>query len=325
MITEEIKASRKMIDNSILYEKRKNIINKIKQINPKLEFDYWINSNILLYVAPIKKIGTLACIYEGDGFDVYIDESFAENKNNKEVIVHQLTHELLHILCREQRNSRGHIKQFGHDWYYNDSMLLGLDEATTQLFADDIENDILSKEHDPNFFFIKNIMRILKVIIGEEKLMMQYLNFNNDFEEAFNSLTNNQFDDFANMMNKIYKLNMKIKIEDNNINYGQIETTLLENLQNDMAKMMKNLISLSIQRNPDLKVLLENEFMGNEFNLNDYIKSDTKTIEKKGIENKSLRKKLLMIKKQIIKSINKENINEELDNSLDDKDESKKI
>lgn len=157
-----------------------------------------------LFYAPVRQIrgSNMVCWPFQDGSkEVYIDETFA--LNNPQITNIQTTHEVLHGLS-QMKDGNQHF--FGHQYQGNgQSVYTGLDEATTQLFAEDIEQCHLSESED-YLYFVKNVMRVMKVIIGADKLANQYLNNNNMFEQKFDSLTNGKFSSFASVMNEIYAL-----------------------------------------------------------------------------------------------------------------------
>ena len=83
--------------------------------------------------------------------------------------------------------------------------MLGVNEAVTQVFADDTENSELGPKDD-YLYFIKNIMRIMKNAVGPSLLANQYLNNDTSFEEKFNEITDGKFNDFAFIINNVYQL-----------------------------------------------------------------------------------------------------------------------
>jgi hypothetical protein len=135
-----------------------------------------------------------------NGDDIYIDQEFVIDKTKESVIHQQLTHETVHSVCRT--NDR---KWFGHVVTHDNSFLRGINEASTQMFTDNIENHVLEEKED-YLYFIKGVMRLMSDAIGTNYLANQLLNNNTSFEDKFNEITENKFNDFAFILNDIYKL-----------------------------------------------------------------------------------------------------------------------
>lgn len=260
--------NRFQLDNTILMAKKKLIIDNIKRINNNINLSDWLNKNIPMFVAPVSKIhrGRLIVQPTDIGEEIYIDKEFYDNPEKKNIIIHQLTHELLHTICRiRKKENTIATRYFSHDWYDNDGIYLGIDEATTQMFTDEFENYKLSKEEDPNFYFIKNIMRIMKVIIGEDKLLMQYLNYNNEFEESFNYISNNKFTEFATNINKIYNLMYIISKNKEVSKEASKEIEDLKRAQNIILNITQQIINEQAKKNSNLQIMLEQEFTDSSF------------------------------------------------------------
>ena len=60
-------------------------------------------------------------------------------------------------------------------------------------------------------YFVKNIMRIMKVLFGKALLAGQYLNNDLGFTSAFNDRASYKFEPFAKLMNDIYYLSREKK------------------------------------------------------------------------------------------------------------------
>lgn len=182
--------------------------------------------------------------------DIYIDENFAVN--NLDITNIQITHEVLHGLSQMKD---GNQYFFGHKYDGNkNNVFHGIDEATTQLFAEEIENKRLSSEDD-YLYFIKNVMRIMKVIFGVDKLANQYLNNTNEFENEFNKLSNNNFNYFIKIINDNYILSKK-----NNYNkLTKKEMDLLKSNQEEILNFVELLIFKSLENNPDIKNKINKE------------------------------------------------------------------
>lgn len=112
---------------------------------------------------------------------VFVDEKFM--KENPDVALLQVTHELMHAVSL-YRNGKvvtfGHSSSGGSDTNkYN-----GVLEACTQMFAEEAEGKRLPENVD-YLYYLKNIMRIMKVLFGEEiQILENYkLNLNKSVAE----------------------------------------------------------------------------------------------------------------------------------------------
>ena len=185
-----------------------------------------IRTNTILYRAPLFKIHGSNMVYwpTNNGEDIYIDQEFVIKPENADIINQQLTHETLHSLCRTDDK-----KMFGHITTSENAYLKGINEATTQVFTDDIEGNLLGPKDD-YLYFIKNIMRIIKSALSPESVANQFLNNNTDFEDRFNEITNDKFNDFAFILNSIYTISK------------QKHYTSINEQQEDMLISNQNLI-----------------------------------------------------------------------------------
>ena len=275
-MNEILNKGRKQLDNSILRTKKQLILDKINNINSSLHFNEWLNIEIPLYTAPLHlfSLGRL-CVYPTEqGEVIYIDDEFYNNNENKDVVVHQYTHELLHSLRQVKKTENESVRTllFAHKWFEYDHIFTGIDEATTQMFTDDFENFRLSKEQDNSFYFIKNIMRFMKVIFGEEKLLMQYLNYNQEFEKEFNKMSNNRFIEFARLINDIYNL------EKEKTNIAELEYK-----KKEVINIVKSMVREAKKTNPNIMDLISNDLQDDDF-LNFY---KVNTIENESINNQT--------------------------------------
>ena len=145
----------------------------------------------------------LVCWPFKDKTEIFVDK---ELYNNNPVLVNiQLQHEVLHGLSQSRNNVQN---SFGHPIINGDTIYVGIDEAVTQMFAEDIQNVRLNSSED-YLFYVKNVMRVLKSIFGSESIANQYLNGDTLFEDTINRLMDYKFEPFALMMKKIYILNKK--------------------------------------------------------------------------------------------------------------------
>lgn len=197
------------------------------------------------YKAPVRKIHNTNLVnwHINNGNEIYIDELFLLNPENESILNCQLTHEILHTLSQSTTNKQ---LCFGH----NTPLLTGLDEATTQILAEDIIGIRLSEQED-YLYFIKNIMRVMKVITGEELLADQYLNHNHSFEQTFNKISSNNFEYLVTKLNQIYNLSKKEWYQ----TISNSEKLHLAILKKQLLKFTK--IIIEAQEVPDNKIITE--------------------------------------------------------------------
>lgn len=218
-----------------------------------------ISKRFSLFYAPVRQIrgSNMTCWPFQDGSkEIYIDEAFA--LNNPQITNIQITHEVLHGLSQMKD---GNQYFFGHQYQGNgQSIYTGIDEATTQLFAEDIEQCQLGKEED-YLYFVKNTMRVMKIIFCADKLANQYLNNNNQFEQEFDKLTNGKFSSFASLMNEVYTLS-KVK------HYSKLDDKgieLLETRKQQIINFVKGLVESVSKTNPQISENLLNEIQDKNF------------------------------------------------------------
>lgn len=229
------------LDIEIINSRNRNAweyFKKIVNIN-NLERNILKPTNI--YISSVKEIhnSSMVCWPFLDKTEIFIDEQVW--KNYKDLSLIQIQHEILHGLSAHYKN--GEKFKFGHST--KDKKYIGLDEATTQMFTENILGISLTKEQD-YLYYIKNIMRILDVVFGSSLIADQYLNGNNVFEDKFNEFTNNKFEDFAVYINNIYLLDKKEF-------YNSI-TVEEKNKQEQLKKQVSLFISSIVNRinNPDI-------------------------------------------------------------------------
>ena len=252
----------KILDKGILLEKRDKTLKYLKNIgiNNQRTINN-INSDVQIYSAPVTEIyGCTFMQYDGC---IYLDEKFISNPQNKDITNCQITHEFLHGLNTDE-NNRSYI--FGHLAVEAVRKYVGVDEGVTQMITEDIEQKYLPKEED-HYYFLKNIMRIFKVLIGEQKIVNQYLNLGNEFENEVNKVMNDEswFYNFALLMEKYNNLDKK-KRQDKQ-EYKE-ETNLLEK---EILVKVSDLISSKIIINSNVLEELKKEFETRNLSfLNDY-------------------------------------------------------
>lgn len=212
-----------------------------------------MSRNITVYSAPLLEIhGSNLVNWPVDNDnEIYIDENFLKDPNNANIIVCQIMHEISHGLSQFKNKKQ---LFFGHKV----EECQGIEEATTQMYAEDITGIRLSEEED-YMFSIKTFMRICKILVGEDKLASQYLNNDLSFEEKFNNISSGKFMEFANAMNSIYRLCKQRK-------YGyNIDLQDLETREANMLKFLGNIVDKQLDTRPGIVNQLENELGTNLF------------------------------------------------------------
>lgn len=211
-----------------------------------------MSKDIAVYSAPLLEIhgSNLVNWRVANGNEIYIDENFLKDPNNANIIVCQIMHEISHGLSQFKN---GQQLFFGHGIECQ-----GIEEATTQMYAEDITGIRLYEEED-YMFSIKTFMRICKILVGEDKLASQYLNNDLSFEEKFNNISSGKFMEFANAMNNIYRLCKQRK-------YGyNIDLQDLETQEANMLKFLGNIVDKQLDTRPEIVNQLENELGTNLF------------------------------------------------------------
>lgn len=205
-----------------------------------------MSRDITVYSAPLLEIHSSNLVNwpVNNGNEIYIDDNFLKDANNVNIIVCQIMHEISHGLS-EFKN--GQQLFFGHG-----AECQGIEEATTQMYAEDITGIRLSEEED-YMFSIKTFMRICKILVGEDKLASQYLNNDLSFEEKFNNISSGKFIEFANAMNNIYRLCKQRKYG------GNIDLQYLETLEANMLEFLGNIADKQLSTRPEITKQLEKE------------------------------------------------------------------
>lgn len=211
-IQELIRTGKKM-DIDILNEKRVKLFNYLnrKHIDiVSLRGKVGICKGIFLTSLKEKHGSNLSTVpfLKENLFYIFVDESFY--LNNKAIVEFQITHEMLHGLFNQKNNYQilfGHLYQ-NKEQISEIENVRGINEACTQMITEDIEEEKLDSLSD-YMYDIKNIMRIMKIIYGEEYILKQYIYNNKDFETLFNKLSNNQFNILAHQINLIYRYDKK--------------------------------------------------------------------------------------------------------------------
>lgn len=248
------KARSDIAENSLL--KIWSYFNSLKNID-KTNLLKNIQSGQVVYYAPVQEIKGSRLINFPTNGEIYIDEKFMQEE--PEIATFQITHECLHGVSLIKDGKQiifGHSSRGGSDTNrYN-----GVLEASTQMFAEDAEGRRLPESID-YLYYVKNIMRAMKVLFGEETLANQFLGNNTDFEKAVDSFSQYKFDDFNSSMSDIYLLERKKQ----RIGLSEEEIQTLENYKLGLNKSVAELISLKSKDNPQIFDMIANEIQNERF------------------------------------------------------------
>lgn len=241
----ELQKSRKIQSSDILKNKKRIAWEFFRNYTNVSNLEKNLSLNFVLYLAPLKTIrGTnMVCWPVGENIEIYVDNNFATT--NPELTNIQLQHEVLHGLS--QVNT---VEQFFFGHQYDGtgkSNYMAINEATTQMFAEDMSGVRLDENTD-YLYTIKNIMRVMKTIFGINDIASQYLNNSNDFENRFNEVTGFKFEPFALLMNDVYILSK-------NSNYNSLTEEEVKELNNKKDKLFgftTSLINQVAQNDPNI-------------------------------------------------------------------------
>lgn len=239
----ELQKNRQQQSSDILNDKKRIAWEFFRNYTCLSNLEKNLSSNFILYLAPLRKIyGTnLVNWPNGEKNEIYVDDNFAIT--NPELTNIQLQHEVLHGLSK---SNNGQELCFGHQYNKDDkSNYTGLNEATTQMFAEDMSGIRLDENSD-YLYTIKNVMRVIKIIFGTNDIANQYFNNSNIFEQRFNQVTSFKFEPFVLLMNDVYMLDKKRKY--NSLTQEQIKE--LEDKKNKLFGFTSNLINQFSQDNP---------------------------------------------------------------------------
>ncbi len=255
---QELVKYRKIQPNNILIEKQRNAWEYFRRITNVSNIEKNIDSNSPLYYAPLRKIHGSRMVswpVQG-GAEIYVDEEFAID--NEELVRVQLQHEILHNLANR---INGKQSFFGYEYDGSGkSNYIGLNEATTQMISEDITGVRLDEETD-YLYFVKNIMRVMKVLFGEELIVDQYINNNFNFTNTFNEKTSCKFEPFALLMNEIYYLSIDQKY--NSLSNGKSEKLMKK--EQSLLDFTSSLIKQLSKDNKDLIKDISNELQDDSF------------------------------------------------------------
>lgn len=241
----ELQKSRKKQSSDVLNNKKRVAWEFFRNYTDVSNLERNLSSNFDLYFAPLRSIrGTNMVSWRvGENKEIYVDENFV--LANPELTNIQLQHEVLHGLSQFKNGSQFF---FGHQYDGSGmSNYMALDEATTQMFAEDMSGIRLDENTD-YLYTVKNIMRVMKTIFGTNNIVGQYLNNSTDFETKFNEVTSFKFEPFALLMNDVYVLSK-------NKNYGSLTDEQIEELNNKKDRLFNftsSLINQLAQNDPTL-------------------------------------------------------------------------
>lgn len=241
----ELQKCRKQQSSDILNNKKRIAWEYFRSLTDVSNLEKNLSSNFMLYFAPLKQIrGTNMVSWQvGDNKEIHVDESFAIT--NPELTNIQLQHEVLHGLTSFKENQQYF---FGHRYDGSGkSIYMGLDEASTQMFAEDMSGVRLDENTD-YLYTIKNVMRVMKSIFSADTIAEQFLNNSNRFEEQFNEATSFKFEPFALLMNDVYTLSKSY-------HYSSLTQEQIQELtakKNKLFRFTSNLINQFAQDNPTI-------------------------------------------------------------------------
>lgn len=239
------------LDNILIDEKKKKALEyfKTKVLISTTNIENNMLKSYEVYSSLVKSIhGTSMVCYSNEYYAIiFIDEEIY--KTNSPLMHLQLQHEVLHGLSSGIDNLS---YRFGHITTTNDIVFRGINEAATQMFAEDIYGFRLSKK-DNYLHYIVNIMRILKVLYGSEIIANQYFNGDTSFEDNINEQTDYGFQEFASNINRIYRISQKEFYKD----ITEDEKKEKEHLENSINEFVSSLISKSNDLDINTKILEE--------------------------------------------------------------------
>ena len=159
-IYNELLKYRKAQPIDIITEKKRKSWEYFRMKASVINLEKNLKDNVSLYYAPVRQTrgSSLVCWPFPDRTEIYVDENFA--LSDPQLAQFQLTHELLHSLS-EKRDGKQLI--FGYSYSNLGSVYTGINEACTQLFAEDIEEARLNETED-YLYFVKNIIPWLEIL-----------------------------------------------------------------------------------------------------------------------------------------------------------------
>lgn len=183
---------------------------------------------------------------------IYMDDEFL--KENPDIAMFQITHEALHGVSLYRNGEKVVFGHYNTEGGSATNPYSALNEATTQMFAEAVEGKRLSENED-YLYYIKNIMRAVTVLFGEEKVADQYLGNNINFENDFNQFSGNKFNYFATEMNSIYNLEHKRRYNNGVLSIKDKEA--LEDYKENINEFVVQLIAKQQEINPNTFYMIE--------------------------------------------------------------------
>lgn len=247
------------LNKNIIKDKKMKILDFFKSMSVNItNLEKNTILNIALYRAPLFDICRSNMLFwpTESGKEIYIDQNLLVDRSNNKILNHKMTNEVIDLLSKFYDEP----KIFGHVYTKENNILIGINEAVKQIFTDDIEKNSL-KESDDYLYFIKNILRIYKNIIGKEKLASQFLNNDISFEEEFNKITNNKFNDFAYFINNLYLSSKKEYYH--NLSEEEIVTFKSDKLE--IINFTLKVIAINMRKNPQTLKEIQEDFIDKEF------------------------------------------------------------
>ncbi len=230
---ELLKKEAEFKDSDIIMSKKFKVKEYFKNKIDTKTIDEKLNEEIILANADIKDLtgGNMFFCASNPNDYIFTDNQYLATANSERIRV-SLMHETLHSLTNfgvEDHLMMGHNprKEFYCDY-------TGINEGLTQMFAEDI-CDYRLDENETSYFFLTNTMRVMKILFGEKALADQYFHNNTEFEDELNRITDNNFNDFGNMMSEIVNLSKFIEIEEDE----EVKERMINNLEKTKNEIME--------------------------------------------------------------------------------------
>lgn len=222
-----------------------------------------IEQNLLvptsIYIAPLKEIhnSRMTCWPFGNRNEIYVDEIFLNEQSNPELTRCQLTHETIHSIVRRKN---GQSYKFGHRFLTPEERkqssnsivdLTAFDEACTQIVAEEINSYVVDKETD-SYYLIKTIIRTITPFIGKKELLDQFCNNSTSFEDKFNMLFSNKFNEFATVLSIIHDLEKQLKNDKLSKQEKQYINEQLRIQIGHISYFIKNSLGVELIKRPEI-------------------------------------------------------------------------
>lgn len=165
-------------------------------------------------------------------YDSRTNKLIIDDKNSA-AIGSVFVHELLHVAS--SRDDAIGIK------YYNGVDCTGLNEGITQMFADDINNNIETKHFD-GYFVLKTIAKMLRVTFGNQVICDSYFLGNQTLKSNINYYAGNEH--YYNELNK--RMTALATIYDLNSKNSKYNKRQISNYYNESARLLYKDVILNI-------------------------------------------------------------------------------